>query len=147
MIRSSIPTVHSSDAVDYSDFNEAVPDDPMFSEKYFRKGMGVVQKNLPRSRLSLVTENYDDEEENEVEEQQKIKVEQELPTLYTEDQKQRQIDVKQLFPGFEQGKVLKFSELFMTRIQRPPKLQSNKRGIEDIVSRSIFIHYLFSHLW
>ncbi|CEI86217.1 hypothetical protein RMCBS344292_00661 [Rhizopus microsporus] len=129
VIRSSIPTVHSSDAVDYSDFNEAVPDDPMFSEKYFRKGMGVVQKNLPRSRLSLVTENYDDEEENEVEEQQKIKVEQELPTLYTEDQKQRQIDVKQLFPGFEQGKVLKFSELFMTRIQRPPKLQSNKRVI------------------
>ncbi|KAG1170192.1 hypothetical protein G6F70_008805 [Rhizopus microsporus] len=129
VIRSSIPTVHSSDAVDYSDFNEAVPDDPMFSEKYFKKGMGVVQKNLPRSRLSLVTENYDDEEENEVEEQQEIKVEQELPTLYTEDQKQRQIDVKQLFPGFEQGKILKFSELFMTRIQRPPKLQSNKRVI------------------
>ncbi|KAG1474259.1 hypothetical protein G6F56_000458 [Rhizopus delemar] len=58
------PTAHSSDAVDYSDFNEAVPDDPMFSDKYFKRGMGLVQKSLPRSRLSLVTDNYDDEDED-----------------------------------------------------------------------------------
>ncbi|KAG1521867.1 hypothetical protein G6F52_006357 [Rhizopus delemar] len=137
--RSTIPTAHASDAVDYSDFNEAVPDDPMFSEKYFRRGMGVVQKNLPRSRLSLVTDNYDDEEEEE----ESLKVKQEIePATFlnnfknvdmnqSKKEKTQEVDVQQLFPGFEKGKVLKFSDLFMTRIQRPPKLLPNKRAQYD----------------
>lgn len=143
--RSTIPTAHASDAVDYSDFNEAVPDDPMFSEKYFRRGMGVVQKNLPRSRLSLVTDNYDDEEEEE----ESLKVKQEIePATFlsnfknvdmsqSKKEKTQEVDVQQLFPGFEKGKVLKFSDLFMTRIQRPPKLLPNKRG--RITKQLIFI--------
>ncbi|KAI9273576.1 hypothetical protein BY458DRAFT_473908 [Sporodiniella umbellata] len=119
------PTAHASDAVDYSDFNEAVPDDPMFSDRYFKRGMGVVQKNLPRSRLSLVTDNYDEDEEEE-------NVPETTATPTTILQKlspvrETHVDVQQLFPGFEKNKVLKFSDLFMTRIQRPPKLQLQKR--------------------
>ncbi|ORZ03870.1 hypothetical protein BCR43DRAFT_451500 [Syncephalastrum racemosum] len=66
------PTVHASDAIDYSDFNEAVPDDQIFSEKYYRRGMSAMQTQAtPRSRLRFVSDNYDDEEEEEMEEAQK----------------------------------------------------------------------------
>ncbi|KAG0996262.1 hypothetical protein G6F63_003219 [Rhizopus arrhizus] len=140
---STVPTVHSSDAVDYSDFNEVVPDDPMFSDKYFKRGMGIVQKVMPRSRLSLVTDNYDEEEEEE----KRLKIKQEdesvaLPAALNKNRSlsmtaegfkrqddQQILDVHQLFPGFEKDRVLNFSDLFMTRIQRPPKLQTNKRAI------------------
>lgn len=103
--------------------------------------MGIVQKVMPRSRLSLVTDNYDEEEE---EKQLKIKQEYEPVALsdalnknsslsMTAEEFKRQdgqqvLDVHQLFPGFEKDKILNFSDLFMTRIQRPPKLQTNKRG-------------------
>ncbi|RCH98389.1 hypothetical protein CU098_001426, partial [Rhizopus stolonifer] len=125
--QNAIPTTHSSDAVDYSDFNEAVPDDPMFSEKYFRRGMGMFQKSLPKSRLSLP-----------------LKVKQKPATLSGNNQAKessqpidstknkldgQKVDIKDLYPGFEKGQVLKFSDLFMPRVQRPPKLLPNKRAL------------------
>lgn len=126
-----IPTAHASDAVDYSDFDETVPDDQQ--EKYYRRGMGMLQKNLKRSRLALVSDNYDDDEEEE-----EIKpmmtatpinapIPVEKPDFMDIDQKK--VDIQQLFPGFEKGKILKFSELFMAKIKRPPKLQLHKKGI------------------
>ncbi|KAI8978641.1 hypothetical protein BDB01DRAFT_907483 [Pilobolus umbonatus] len=131
-----IKTAHSSDAVDYSDFNEAVPDEPLFSEKYYRKGMGMLQKNLPRSRLALVTDNYDEEEEEEEEEEVAVvqpPVTQNMtavvPVSNQAVEKEEKIDIKELFPGFEKDKVLKFSELFMAKIKRPPKLQPVKRVV------------------
>lgn len=135
-----IPTAHSLDAVDYSDFDETVPDDQQ--EKYYRRGMGMIQKNLKRSRLALVSDNYDDDEEEEVEQREPIKhieVATKPPTqsenidVNTEnmdsDTTEQRVDIQQLFPGFEKGKILKFSELFMAKIKRPPKLQLHKKGI------------------
>lgn len=145
-----IPTVHAKDAVDYSDFDDAVPDD--LTEKYYRRGMGMVQKNLPKSRLALVTDNYDDSEEEEQEEEEGGNKEalassqQQQPTdtatttqdisLSTstsslaerDDKATNEVDIKQLYPGFERNKILKFSELFMAKIKRPPKLVPHKRG-------------------
>lgn len=138
-----IPTAHSSDAVDYSDFDETVPDDQL-SEKYYRRGMGVIQKSLPKSRLALVSDNYDDEEEEE--EEQVVKQEEPTsmaqPTTTTtniitptqqisstsEPMDIDKVDIQSRFPGFEKDKILKFSELFMNKIKRPPKLQPFKKG-------------------
>ncbi|CAO3654488.1 unnamed protein product [Mucor fragilis] len=146
-----IPTVHAKDAVDYSDFDDAVPDD--LSEKYYRRGMGMVQKNLPKSRLALVTDNYDDSEEEEegaaaaankpaAALQQPVMASssdttQHLPLADTatsaltkgDDKVSKDIDIKQLYPGFERDKILKFSELFMAKIKRPPKLVPHKRVV------------------
>ncbi|KAI9480435.1 MAG: hypothetical protein EXX96DRAFT_562597 [Benjaminiella poitrasii] len=147
------PTAHAKDAVDYSDFDEVIPEDSMFSEKYYRRGMGMVQKNLPRSRLSLVTDNYDDEEEEEEEKEKTVEAE-DKTVIKQEDTnvtfndiveskekspepsavkphpvKEDKVDIQQLFPGFEKDKILKFSELFMPKIKRPPKLTSHKRII------------------
>jgi hypothetical protein len=142
-----IPTAHAKDAVDYSDIQETAQDD--FSEKYYHRGMGMVQKNLPKSRLALVTDNYDEDEEEEEEAavakpitQISIKqeaVDQVIPSLQQQPYQQQQptmmevdheqkVDIQQLFPGFEKGKILKFSELFMAKIKRPPKLVPLKRG-------------------
>ncbi|KAI8149894.1 hypothetical protein BJV82DRAFT_585138 [Fennellomyces sp. T-0311] len=137
------PTTHASDAIDYSDFNETVPDDQIFSEKYYRRGMGIVQTKAqqPKSRLRFVSDNYDDEEE---EEEIQPKIEQQPLTipptalvgmmpqqqpLLQPPELPRKVDIKELFPAFEQGKVLKFSELFMTKLNRRPKLLPNKRVI------------------
>ncbi|CAO3616052.1 unnamed protein product [Cunninghamella echinulata] len=157
-----IPTVHSSDAIDYSDFDETVPDDPMFSDKYYRRGMGIVKQNstLQRSRLSLVSDNYEEEDEEEDEEHSSpaslpappsslhtppslqppqltstvMIVPKPIPPFPTDTtQKAGQllskINITELFPGFEKGKVLKFSDLFNTKIKRPPKLHPNKKII------------------
>lgn len=144
-----IPTVHAKDAVDYSDFDDAVPDD--LSEKYYRRGMGMVQKNMPKSRLALVTDNYDDsEEEDEAESKPGQQQQQQQPAMTTsadttqsmlstekttsssmaegDNKASKDIDIKQLYPGFERDKILKFSELFMAKIKRPPKLVPHKRG-------------------
>lgn len=142
-----IPTVHAKDAVDYSDFDDAVPDD--LSEKYYRRGMGMVQKNMPKSRLALVTDNYDDSEEEDEAEGKPIQQQQQpamatsadttqsMPSTETatsssmaegDDKASKDIDIKQLYPGFERDKILKFSELFMAKIKRPPKLVPHKRG-------------------
>ncbi|GAA5806567.1 hypothetical protein HPULCUR_012105 [Helicostylum pulchrum] len=120
-----IPTAHSSDAIDYSDFDETVPDDQQ--EKYYRRGMGMLQKSLPKSRLALVSENYDEDDEDE---EQKKPVE--LPIIKQPtpmDIDQEKVDIQQLFPGFEKGKILKFSELFMAKIKRPPKLQLHRKVV------------------
>ena len=124
----NMPTAHSKDAVDYSDFDEAIPDE---QEKYYRRGMGMVQKNLPRSRLALVTDNYDSDEE----EQEDIKqepMELDLPEVSvakpSTTSQTTTMDVQHIFPGFEKNKILKFSELFMTKIKRPPRLSAQKRS-------------------
>lgn len=125
-----IPTAHSSDAVDYSDFDETVPDDQQ--EKYYRRGMGILQKSLPKSRLALVSENYDDDEEEDEQEKEAEKNEQKQQNVVTRiesmDIDHEKVDIQQLFPGFEKGKILKFSELFMAKIKRPPKLQLHRKG-------------------
>lgn len=123
-----IPTAHSSDAVDYSDFDETVPDDQL-SEKYYRRGMGMIQKSLPKSRLAMVTDNYDDDEEEEVVKQEPIV--QPVQTIAEPSVKPMdvdKVDIQTRFPGFEKDKILKFSELFMNKIKRPPKLQHFKKG-------------------
>ncbi|KAI9357710.1 hypothetical protein BD770DRAFT_419937 [Pilaira anomala] len=127
-----IPTAHSSDAVDYSDFDETVPDDQQ--EKYYRRGMGILQKSLPKSRLALVSENYDDDEEEEDEQEKEAeKNEQQQQNVVTRiepmDIDHEKVDIQQLFPGFEKGKILKFSELFMAKIKRPPKLQLHRKVV------------------
>lgn len=127
-----IPTHHSKDAVDYSDFDETVPDDPLFSEKYYRRGIDKLQRTLPRSRLSMVSENYDDEEEESAIQAPALDsidntIIKEEPVMENVDKKEK-VDIQQLFPGFETGKVLKFSELFTAKIKRPPKLQPHKRS-------------------
>ncbi|CAO3590885.1 unnamed protein product [Absidia cylindrospora] len=178
-----IPTLHSSDAVDYSDFDETVPDDHIYSDKYYRRGMGIMQQQkstLPRSRLHMVSDNYNEDEEEEDEEQSspaslpappppmlhppttvsandKNIVTSALPTftpnhhipnslspsylstihkgtalpsqLNGTPTKQQQVDIKDLFPEFEKGKILKFSDLFMPNIKRPSKLQPSKKII------------------
>ncbi|KAI7866594.1 hypothetical protein BDF14DRAFT_1810449 [Spinellus fusiger] len=156
---------HASDAIDYSDFNEAVPDDPIFSDKYYRRGMGMLQKTMPRSRLHLVSDSYDDDEEEESQQQQQQKEEsivveqvqgkQEQLTVDTyptalpiahsvhaplnvhlpyylspENLPQKEdVNIKELFPAFEKGKILKFSDLFMAKIKRPPKLQAMSKQV------------------
>jgi transcription initiation factor TFIID subunit 1 len=112
--------------------------------------MGMVQKNLPKSRLALVTDNYDDSEEEEEEEEENkaalisSQEQQSIDTAATiqdisllkstssltgqDDKALNEVDIKQLYPGFERNKILKFSELFMAKIKRPPKLVPHKRG-------------------
>ncbi|GAA5807742.1 hypothetical protein MFLAVUS_001118 [Mucor flavus] len=119
-----IPTAHSSDAIDYSDFDETVPDDQQ--EKYYRRGMGMLQKSLPKSRLALVSENYDDEDDELVHKPEELPVIEQPTTM---DIDQEKVDIQQLFPGFEKGKILKFSELFMAKIKRPPKLQLHRKVV------------------
>lgn len=198
-----IPTVHSSDAVDYSDFDETVPDTPkMYSDKYYRRGMDIMQQQkptLPRSRLHMVSDNYDEDEEEEDDEghnspaslpvpppmlqtpssftlnnstagiptkaptfSSSQNLEQHPPTSalqpipstlpvatalvppsqatnrrkmdsHIKDDPvgtatKQQADIQELFPGFEKGKVLKFSDLFMPNIKRPSKLHPSKKG-------------------
>ncbi|KAI8646780.1 hypothetical protein BD408DRAFT_409720 [Parasitella parasitica] len=139
-----IPTKHAKDAIDYSDFDDAVPDD--LTEKYYRRGMGMVQKNLPKSRLALVADNYDDSEEEEERQQQQHQQHPANATLSTaiqdtflvkstspltegDHKTPKEVDIKQLYPGFERNRILKFSELFMAKIKRPPKLVPHKRVI------------------
>ncbi|KAI8371514.1 uncharacterized protein BYT42DRAFT_580545 [Radiomyces spectabilis] len=119
----------------------------MFSEKNFHRGMGVIKKTLPRSRLSMVSDNYDEYDEEEEEEEEVKPVQPStaisstdsaaplaVPPLSTEptvtdNEPSRKVDIKQLFPDFEKDKILKFSDLFMARIQRPSKLQPVKLGV------------------
>lgn len=152
------PTTHASDAVDYSDFNETVPDDQMFSDKYYMRGKSVIQTSSQvQSRLRFVSDDYDEEEE---EKQAQIDVAKPMPiapqtpadfalkppvmlpsgTISVPSQPgpstttletvitRKQADVKELFPSFEKGKILKFSDLFMTKLKRSAKLQPNKKG-------------------
>jgi hypothetical protein len=143
-----IPTAHSRDAVDYSDFDETVPDD---QDRFYRRGMGMLQKSsLPRSRLAY-SDNYDEDEEEEgpaAVVDKPVKQELDLQTVNNFDKDdalsiiasstkpapmdidhhEEKVDIQELFPGFEKGKILKFSELFMAKIKRPPKLQPHKRG-------------------
>ncbi|KAI7885524.1 hypothetical protein K492DRAFT_141626 [Lichtheimia hyalospora FSU 10163] len=140
------PTLHASDAVDYSDFNEAVPDDQLFSDKYYERGMTIVSKST--SRLRAVNDDYDEEEEEDYQQQQQqpyVSVKSEalddlLPTTAQLSMMlpqssiaavlpSKQVDIKELFPAFEKDKVLKFSELFMTKLKATSRLQSNKRVI------------------
>ncbi|KAI7847879.1 hypothetical protein BDC45DRAFT_451157 [Circinella umbellata] len=133
---------HASDAIDYSDFNEAVPDDQIFNEKYYKRGMGIIQtkQQLPKSRLRIVTEDYDEEEEEEpvhvkteegLDQQQQLMIPSIVMGTIPELPKSppRQVDIKELFPAFEQGKVLKFTELFTTKLKQRSKLASSKRVI------------------
>ncbi|KAI8096715.1 uncharacterized protein BX664DRAFT_377911 [Halteromyces radiatus] len=86
ILTKSIPTVHSSDAVDYSDFDETVPDDQIYSDKYYKRGMGIFQQQkstLPRSRLHMVSDNYDEEEEEEEEHSSTVSLPPPPPTTST----------------------------------------------------------------
>ncbi|KAI9320110.1 hypothetical protein BX666DRAFT_1919330 [Dichotomocladium elegans] len=133
------PTEHASDAIDYSDFNEVVPDDQLFSDKYYKRGMGVVKATAqPSSRLRYVSENYDDEENEEEtpmtqqeEEQQPFTLS--LPSIPPiEENKQttsQPVDIKEVFPAFEKDKILNFSDLFMTKVLPSSKLLPVKRVI------------------
>ncbi|KAK9762421.1 hypothetical protein K7432_011851 [Basidiobolus ranarum] len=130
------------DAVDYSDFNE-LADDQMFSNKYFQRGMKAVKSgdnNLRRlSRLSNVTSDFDDDydcdtEESSVENKETISLSEiqmpQQPVVSTiepsalmkpikpAEVEEPPIDVKALYPAFERGKILKFSELFAIKIPK-----------------------------
>lgn len=126
-------TEHATDAIDYSDFNETVPDDQLFSNKYYQRGMGILQtKTQSYSRLRVVSDDYDEEDEPVTD----IKLEHPpsssihaLSAPTTSAPLTQPVDIKELFPAFERDKVLKFSELFMTKLQPSSKLQPNKRGI------------------
>lgn len=168
---------HAADAVDYSDFNEAVPDQPnedrIFSDHYYRRGVGVVkqmQSKVLESRSKLTDDDYD-----EVMDNNEAKVKQELDTLrspvevgragfpapapqilrsqyieavlpgrvamfigpdivtVSEPMPPQPPDVKALYPAFEKDKILKFSELFSKKLQRPPALHAKgKRGLFNL---------------
>ncbi|CDS07510.1 hypothetical protein LRAMOSA01459 [Lichtheimia ramosa] len=126
-------TEHATDAIDYSDFNETVPDDQLFSNKYYQRGMGILQtKTQSYSRLRVVSDDYDEEDEPVTD----IKLEHPpsssihaLSAPTTSAPLTQPVDIKELFPAFERDKVLKFSELFMTKLQPSSKLQPNKRVI------------------
>ncbi|CAM0136853.1 hypothetical protein VKS41_007438 [Umbelopsis sp. WA50703] len=54
------PSQHAADAVDYSDFAEAVPDDPMFTnDHHYERGMGAIKKVTSRSRME--SDDYDED--------------------------------------------------------------------------------------
>jgi len=164
------PSQHAADAVDYSDFSEAVPDDPMFTnDRHYERGMGAMKKNS--SQLRRTSDDYD--EDYDLEDQDVIVKNEEdvlsnqvflngsatssrndgfampaMPTVSTRKGPQlqrkiepvqpivppppppRQMSVQELYPGFEKGKILKFSELLgANRISRPPKLHvKGKKG-------------------
>lgn len=151
----TLPTAHSSDAIDYSDFNEVVPDDQLFSDKYYKRGVNAMQTSAnQQSRLRFVSDDYDEEEE-EIKDvtadkmgpagamptstQTSFGIQQPFqqqmnnfttipPEALSMPPRREQVDIKKLFPAFEKDKVLKFSELFMTNLKHPPKLQPKKRG-------------------
>lgn len=151
--RQTQPIAHSSNAIDYSDFNEVVPDDQLFSDKYYQRGVGALQKTVKeQSRLRTINDDYDEEEEEATDVtagkmdfavaqptlgqagvgiQQPLlqplnKIEMIPPEPFAP--RREQVDIKKLFPAFEKGKVLKFSDLFMTNLKLAPKLQPKKRG-------------------
>ncbi|KAI9322728.1 hypothetical protein BX666DRAFT_1897909 [Dichotomocladium elegans] len=123
-------TAHASDAIDYSDFNETVPDDQTAWEKYYKRGMGFVQtKAHQHSRLRFVNDNYDeddDEEEDKKAASPQLPLPLPAPDSITEP---AEVNIKDMFPAFEKNKILKFSELFMTKLKPGSKLQPNKRVV------------------
>ncbi|KAI8338404.1 hypothetical protein BC941DRAFT_20120 [Chlamydoabsidia padenii] len=52
-----------------------------------------------------------------------------LPTLSSSPSPPAIVDITQLFPAFERGKVLNFSDLFMTRIKRRTKFQTPQHQV------------------
>lgn len=153
-------TEHAKDAIDYSDFNEAVPDDQLFSNKYYQRGMGVLQtKTQPSSRLRVISDDYDEEDESVTDIKPEPVSEQPSssnihalnappPTTSAPPPSTQPavVDIKELFPAFEHNKVLKFSELFMTKLQPSSKLQPNKRGIILYHHRHHLLHLLIGYL-
>lgn len=173
------PSQHAADAVDYSDFTEAVPDDPMFTnDRHYERGIGAMKKHMSQSRLAGddYDEDYDfDEQEVTVKNEEDVVPTQAylngstaprsdgfaMPAMPTFNAKSKQtqalppaiepvqpiipsvppprhVNVKELYPSFEKGKVLKFSELLSAnRIPRPPKLHTKgKKG------RIFFLGYM-----
>ncbi|KAI8070905.1 hypothetical protein BC940DRAFT_294725 [Gongronella butleri] len=131
--RSTIPTEHAKDAVDYSDFNETVPDD-----MYYRRGMSMLNNKAPLSRMRMISDNYDDDEEEEDEDVAKSSPASfpappiSSPGVIVPQKRQQHpadVDIHAIFPAFEKNRILRFSDLFMTQFKQPRKLQPNKNVI------------------
>ncbi|CAG8443224.1 12267_t:CDS:10 [Funneliformis mosseae] len=108
------------DAIDYSDFNE-LADETMFSEKYYQQGVNSViniKRSLSFPPLQLHT----------------TAPLQNLPIMDNESQKvvkqsteetKSEINIKTLYPAFEKDRILKFSELFATKLTQRKLHQLN----------------------
>lgn len=170
------PSQHAADAVDYSDFTETVPDDPMFTnDRHYERGVGAMKKTQSRMTNDDYDEDYDFDDQVMVKNEEDTVPNQAylngstaprndsfampaMPTFSTKPKQQppqptpteqvqpvmpavpppRHVNVKELYPSFEKGKILKFSELLgANRIPRPPKLHTKgKKGRLLFLSRT-----------
>ncbi|CAI2163978.1 20326_t:CDS:10, partial [Funneliformis geosporum] len=125
------------DAIDYSDFNE-LADETMFSEKYYQQGVNSViniKRSLSFPPLQLHSlestgkENMkqDTLQTNDIHknfsataplnESQKV--------VKQSDETKSEINIKTLYPAFEKDRILKFSELFATKLTQRKLHQLN----------------------
>ncbi|ORX49457.1 hypothetical protein DM01DRAFT_1338131 [Hesseltinella vesiculosa] len=134
----SIPTIHSSNAVDYSDFNETVPDDYMYSDKFYNRGMGMVQPATKVHSGRMIDDNYDEDEDEEISKSSPASFPAppiaspgiHLPTPSTTTLS-RPVDITAIFPAFEKDKILRFSDLFMTQFKHPYKYSPSNRSVYE----------------
>ncbi|PKY49791.1 hypothetical protein RhiirA4_545508 [Rhizophagus irregularis] len=135
------------DAIDYSDFNE-LADETMFSEKYYQQGVNSVI-NLKRSlsfpplqsnSLESIGKENLKQEDVQTEELHKATtstttiplqdfsiVDNELQKVIRRNNEEvkPEINIKALYPAFEKDKILKFSELFATKLTQRKLHQLN----------------------
>ncbi|KAI8086731.1 uncharacterized protein BX664DRAFT_387099 [Halteromyces radiatus] len=152
-------TQHAATAIDYSDFDETVPDDSPTKNNtpYLPRPRNSIPSKLskmPVSRMKKnpvsksITRRYLEEEDDDYDTQEppilpsitttmsssplsqlstplpKSSSPSYLSSLPESVTNNAAMDITQLFPAFERGKVLKFSDLFMTRIKRRTKIQT-----------------------
>lgn len=133
---------HLSDAMNFSDFNEFVSDDKIFSDKCYKRGMSALQQSAKElSRKRMVNGDYDEDEEATkaagtvsatqpgfVMQQSLSAVETAKPGSLQIPPHHEPVDIRKRFPEFDKIKVLKFSNLSVINLKHPPELHPKKRG-------------------
>ena len=144
------------DAVDYSDFNE-LADETMFSKRYFQQGINsVMSSKRSLSFPPLQTNSLDSTgkenikqgvlqiSKNTVPLQDLSIVDNELQKASREEIKS-EINIKTLYPAFEKDKILKFSELFATKLTQRKLHQLNIHGTAPYCIYNIYILYFIRY--
>lgn len=110
---------------------EAQVDREMYSEKYSRTGNANGKATAGGGTKSLLRgeeEDFDDDDDEEEDQPMSLKQEDEEERYRGESADpiplppMRQINVKELFPKFEYGQVLDFTDLFSARPRKKPRI-------------------------
>ena len=152
------------DAIDYSDFNE-LADETMLSEKYYQQGVNSVI-NMKRSlsfpsiqsnNLELIGKDNLKQEVLQTGELHKDTtstttvppqdLDNEKVIKRNNEEIKPEINIKTLYPAFEKDKILKFSELFATKLTQRKLHQLNIHGISSCCTLYFFIYIIATYVY